>query len=201
MEELSYGLPRALLKQDLLTPEEIAAHGVNYEEVDISALIGSLPEQRLLESLGRDGMILLPGPPKPMSLMDIRALWKNFFFMPGGEELYQDSDDAFARSDKIDALGWLACPRDFLSSHSMGLERAEQIDLVRAPWMISKVPEAVWILATYYKTRGYNLLKGGYAHAAVGFGKGGIEITECWDGRRLDSLGVAPIRKFMTLSD
>jgi len=200
-----YTLAREILGDDFISPEEIAeARGLTYTDEQIEELGSSLPSQEVLEWCRDNDYILVAGPPKAMSLLDIRELERSHFYSKQGG-WYSNEDEAFARNDKAETR-WLVI-RKTPVPNSTRKNWEEQQALLSDVEITPNIAELVWTLTTYKAVRDTYLLPSLYARTSsvdsdgnrvhVGiFGRDGLDVGNWLVGSRYSSLGVSAARKF-----
>lgn len=200
-----YDLAKSVLGKDFISPEEIAtARGVTYTDEQLAKFSDTLPAQDVLEWCRDNGMMLVAGPPKAMSLLDIRAIKTDYFYSKEGG-WYTENKQKFAQGDKAESI-WIALRKEPVAD-SLGKNWSQQSELVVLPMTVPNAAEAVWGLTAYKAVRGIYLLPDLYVRTSslvsdgdrvsVGiFGAGGLGIDGSWGRRRRDGLGLASARKF-----
>lgn len=204
-ETPAYELAKNILGRDFISPEEIAAaRGLAYTDEQLATFGNTLPTQEVLEWCRNNGMMLVAGPPKSMSLLDVRAVKVGYFYSKEGG-WYAESKQKFARIDKVETV-WIALRKEPVVG-SPNRNWAEQSALVSGPMSVPNAAEAAWGLTTYKAARDEYLLSGlyvrtssfdsdGYHVGVGGFGVGGLGVSNYWDLNRRASLGLAGSRKF-----
>ncbi len=157
-----YDVARQILGADFISPEEIAkARGLAYTEDQLTLLRNKLPDQAVFEQLRDNGMMLVAGPPIAMNMLDVRAVHVDFFNWKGpirnNSGWYDQESEKFARSDKVEALTWIAFHKEPLQD-SLGKTWVEQQTLISEPVVIPNAAEVAWALTTYLSVRGVCLL-------------------------------------------
>lgn len=200
-----YSLARTILGKDFISPEEIAtARGLIYTDEQLATFGDTLPAQDILEWCRDNGMMLVAGPPKALSLLDIRAIKTDYFYSNKGG-WYADKAQKFARDDKAEPV-WIALRKEPVAD-SFSKNWSEQSEFVTVPMVVPNAAEAAWGLTTYKAVRGIYLLPNVYVrtssidsgghHVYVGlFDAKGLVVYSRWDGYRYVYLGVASARKF-----
>jgi len=201
----NYDLARTILGKDFISPEEIAtARGLTYTDEQLAKFGDTLPTQEALEWCRDNGTMLVAGPPKSMSLLDIRSLKAGYFYSKQGG-WYSESAQKFARADKVEPI-WIALSKEPVAG-SLSSNWSEQSNLVVEPMVVPNAAEAVWGLTTYKAVRGKYLLPNLYVRTSscdsggdrvnVGhFDSEGLNVNDFWDSNRSGSLGVSVARKF-----
>ncbi|HEY4519493.1 MAG TPA: hypothetical protein VJH33_00440 [Candidatus Paceibacterota bacterium] len=201
----SYELARSILGKDFISPEEVTtARGVTYTDEQLATFRDTLPAQEVLEWCRNNGMMLIAGPPKNMSLLDVRALKTDYFYTKKNN-WYSSKSERFAKNDKAEPV-WIALRKKPVE-RSFNKDWNEQKELVAPPNVVPNVAELVWALTTYKAVRGVYLLPNVYVRTSsvdsdgdrvdVGpFAAGGLLVGHSWDDDRLSRLGVSASRKF-----
>ncbi len=201
-----YALAREILGDDFIAPEEIAeARGLAYTDEQIKELGSSLPSQEVLEWCRDNDCMLVAGPPKAKSLLDIRDLERDYFYSKRGG-WYADEAEAFARNDKV-YCRWLII-RKTPVENSTNKNWDEQQALLSDVEITPNIAELVWALTTYKAVRDIYLLPSLYVRTSsvdsvgsrvyVGiFDRHGLCVVLLWiDDDRDSDLGVSAARKF-----
>lgn len=200
----NYDTARTILGQDFISPEEIAtARGVTYTDEQLAKFGDSLPDQEALEWCRDNGMMLVAGPPKAMSLLDVRSIKADYFYSKEGG-WYADKAQKFAKNDKAEPV-WIALRKEPVAD-SRNKTWPDQQELVSAPMAVPNVAEAVWGITTYKAVRGVYLLPDVYVRTSsvdsggnrvrVGdFDADGLRVDLYWDGHRDSDLGVSASRQ------
>jgi hypothetical protein len=194
---------RLILGDDFIFPDEIAeARGLSYVEDQIRQLADTIPSEDILRWLKENNFCLLPGPPQPMSLLDVRSLESKLFYSESGGWYI---DQKFAKNDKANCE-WLAIRKDPVSN-STHKTWEEQLTLLSKEERVPNAGEMSWFITTYYKVRNVRLFESIYVrtssvdsggdHVNLGdFDDEGLGVN-CWYGcSRDDDIGLASARKF-----
>ncbi len=206
-----YTLARSILGADFISADEIAtARGLAYTEDQLTELGKKLPDQATLEALRDNGMMLVAGPPTAMTMLDVRAVHADYFYSKGPEQndsgWYDEANEKFARTDKVEALCWIAFRKEPVED-SLNKTWSDQQALVVEPMMVPNAAEATWALTTCKAVRDIYLLDNLYVRTSsldsdghrvyVGvFDAGGLNVYSDWDDDRNGDLGVSAGRKF-----
>ena len=201
----NYDLAKTILGKGFISPEEIAtARGLTYTDEQLAKFGDTLPAQDVLEWCRDNGMMLVAGPPKPMSTLDIRSIKIDYFDSREGG-WYSNKSEKFARNDKAEPV-WIALRKEPVAE-SLNRNWSEQSDLVAEPMVVPNAAEALWGFTTYKAVRSIYLLPnlcvrtsslvsdGHHVHVGI-FGALGLLVYSNWDSRRVDLLGLASARKF-----
>jgi hypothetical protein len=198
-------LARLILGDDYITAEEVAnAYGVTYTDEQLEHFADTLPDTQTILWLRANGYMLVAGMPTEMNILQVREL-DNKVFYSKTEGWYAESEQKFAREDKVACGEWLEIRKEEVPN-SLRKTWDEQQDLITEVEHIPNASEVSYAITAYFKVRGIYLLRGKYIrtssvsadgnHVFVGnFGKDGLRVDNCWDDLRYDNLGVASARK------
>jgi len=201
----NYDLAKTILGKGFISPEEIAtARGLTYTDEQLAKFGDTLPAQDVLEWCRDNGMMLVAGPPKPMSTLDIRSIKIDYFDSREGG-WYSNKSEKFARNDKAEPV-WIALRKEPVAE-SLNRNWSEQSDLVAEPMVVPNAAEALWGFTTYKAVRSIYLLPNLCVrtssvvsdgnHVSVGlFDAEGLHVDSIWGLKRYDLLGLASARKF-----
>lgn len=192
-----------ILGRGFIPPQEVVAAnlGMQYNLMQCEELKHSIPGAKVLSELQRGCYGLVPQPPKPMSLLDIRHL------VP---ELFQERNQAwyeqnrFPRNDRT-REGWLAVRAAPLNG-SVGKPFAEQCSLVGPEDWVPNVAEVAWFASVFFRVRRIRLYSAFQVRTAsrddigrpvdVGqFNVDGMMITSFFDYYECGLRGLAVARK------
>lgn len=207
----NYEATRTILGVDFISADEIAAaRGLAYTEDQLIELGRKLPDQATLEALRDNDMMLVAGPPTAMTMLDVRAVHADFFYVKGPEQndsgWYEQAHERFARTNKVEALCWIAFRKEPVED-SLNKTWPDQRALVVEPMLVPNAAEAAWALTTYKAVRDICLLDvvcvrtssvdfGGHRVNIGDFGADGLRVDGYWDFVRCSRLGVSAARKF-----
>ncbi len=199
-------LADTVLGNDVIFPEEITvARGLSYAKDQIRHLIDTLPSYDVLVWLKMNNFCLMPGPPTPMSLLDVRFLEPKLFFSES-DGWYADPRQDFARYDKA-ICEWLAIRKDPVPD-STRKNCNEQLMLLSEHEEVPNAGEMSWFITTFYKVRGVRLFEAIYirtssmdsgdAYVTFGsFDEVGLGVNH-WRGHSgQGDLGLAPARRLV----
>lgn len=200
-----YELASAILGKDFITPEEIASArpGIVYTEAQLEEFESTLPSREELDWLRDNGFMLVAGPPRSMSLLEIRDLKNEYLYSKTGG-WYSNDKEKFSRDDKA-STRWLKLRKGPVPN-STSKNWSEQQPLLSDIDYVPNAAEATWGATSYKAVRGVYLLPNVYVRTSsldsVGFrvgvgifGAGGLDVYGYWDDRRSDLLGLASARK------
>ncbi|MBI2100657.1 MAG: hypothetical protein HYT47_01390 [Candidatus Vogelbacteria bacterium] len=200
-----YELAKSILGQDFILPEEIAkARGVFYTGEQLAKFDETLPAPDALEWCRDNSMMLVAGPPRAMSFLDVRAI-KTDFFYPKTAGWYLNKKQKFSHRDKVEPI-WIALRKEPIAD-SFAKNWGEQNELIAAPMVVPNAAEAVWGLTTYKAVRDIYLLPNLYVRTSsldsfghrvgVGFFDAkGLDVSLWNDDYRYDRVGLSSARKF-----
>jgi hypothetical protein len=200
--ETKYITAQQILGGDFICPYAVSkTRLVPYSSEQFASLHDSLPSVTDLGWCRQNKMILLPGPPIAMSLLDVHALKPEYLKL--GPFCHDNVNKRFAQSDKIEALCWIAFHKEELVD-TLPDQRAPVAELMT----ISNVAEAVWVLTIRKAVHGIHLPEHLYLRTSsmnsrgecvfVGlFGDDVLCVDDYWFGEgRYFRLGFARSRKF-----
>jgi hypothetical protein len=148
----NYDLARTILGKDFISPEEIAkSRKIVYTDEQFAMFSDALPAQDVLEWCRDYGYMLVAGPPKEMSLLDIRALHKPYFYSKDGG-WYAEQKEAFARDDKA-TTAWILLRKEPVPD-SLDKNWDEQQALLSKVEVVPNAAATTWCLTTYKVVRG-----------------------------------------------
>lgn len=194
-----------ILGDDFISPQEVAsARGLTYSDEQLEHLASTLPSQEILAELRSDGYMLVAGPPREMSLLDIRNHNPQLFYSKLGG-WFSTRAEKFAWRDKVGS-GWLALRKAPVSGFTRRTW-SEQQDLLKDTERVPNIAEAVWGFTTYATVRGTRLVPSVYVRTSSvdsfgrrvsvgGFGDVGLRIRRWSSDYRRAFLGVSSSRKF-----
>ncbi|MDP2586323.1 MAG: hypothetical protein Q8P32_00925 [Candidatus Komeilibacteria bacterium] len=201
----AYEFARLTLGRAFITPEEVmrARRGVVYTPEQLTEFKRILPTQDIIQWAKSNGFILVAGPAKPLSLLEIRDLDPIFFYAKSGD-WYAGDAEKFSRDDKVDVT-WLMVRKEAVQD-SFSKSWTEQTALLLEVEYVPNVAEVAWAVTTYKAVRGIYLMPNFYVRTSsvdalgnrvpVGlFGASGLAINDCWDVDRHGALAVVSARK------
>lgn len=201
----NYELARTILGKDFVSSEEIAqARGLAYTEDQLATFGNTLPARNVLEWCRDNGYMLVAGPPRPLSLLEIRDLNPEYFYTKMGG-WYAHKKERFSRDEKV-PVKWLMLRKGPVPE-STNTDWEEQQMLLSDVERVPNDAEVEWGVTTYKAARNIYLLPDIYVRTAslgsdghrvrVGlFDARGLDVNYRWDGSRLSFLGLASARKF-----
>ena len=204
-----YDLARTILGKDFISPEEIAkSRKIVYTDEQFAAFGDTLPAQDVLEWFRDNGFMLVAGPPKEMSLLDIRALHAPYFYSKEGG-WYANEKETFARNDKA-TTAWIALRKEPVPD-SLNKNWDEQQALLSEFEVVPNAAATTWAVTTYKAVMGFYLLKNVYVRTSsrdsdgvrvvVGrFDDTGLDVGSYWGDDRVSSLGIVSVRESRTLN-
>jgi hypothetical protein len=198
-----YDLVRTILGKDFISPEDImkSRKGIVYTDEQLAQFGDTVPSQEVLEWCRDNGYMLIAGPNRPMSLLEVRSLKKDYFYSKEGGWY---AEQAFAQNDKAETR-WIMLRKEPVPQ-STSKNWNEQQALLSENEVTPNVAEVAWCVTTYKAVRNTYLLPSVYVRTSsldsdgdrvrVGsFDAGGLIVSFYWDDRRDGDLGVSAARK------
>jgi hypothetical protein len=197
-----YTLAQTILGKDFITPEEVAkSRGITYTEDQMAKFGDTLPSQEVLVWCRDNGYMVVAGPNKPMSLLEVCEMRSGYFYSKSGGWY---SDQKFVRNDKADTR-WIMVRKEPVPE-STSKTWNEQQALLSDVEITPNAAEFVWAVTTYKAVRDVYLFGGIYTRTSSldsgggrvivgGFDDEGLNVI-CWHGdRRSFGFGVSSARK------
>lgn len=153
---------KAILGADFIRPQELHRQwkAIYYHPEQIQQLLDTMPEAKTLRHLQKNDFVLLPGPPRPFSLLDILKLEPSLF-----DELNDVSwetgswkDEWWAKDEKV-SFGWLAL-RKFIDPELFDKSLSSQLAQLSSDRRVPSAMELAWGLNVYRLLRGGLLFHG-----------------------------------------
>src|SRR3989344_2128743 len=146
-----YGIARAILGDDFLTPEEIATtRRLVYTDEQLAQAAETLPSQEVLEWFRDHNFFLVAGPPSERSLLEVRELKPERFLSQSGG-WYAHARETFSRVDKV-GPGWIAISKGPIPG-SLNLVWEAQQKLLSEREYVPHAAATTWGLTTYEVVR------------------------------------------------
>lgn len=175
--------------------------GIVYTDEQLSQFGDTVPSQEALEWCRDNGYILIAGPNRPMSLLEVRSLKKDYFYSKEGGWYFEQ---AVAQNDKAETR-WIMLRKEPVPQ-STSKNWNEQQALLSEDEVTPNVAEVAWCVTTYKAVRNTYLLSSVYVRTSsldsdgdrvfVGsFGAKGLSVYSYWGGYRRGYLGVSAARK------
>ena len=201
----NYDLARTILGKDFISPEQIAKScKLVYTDEQLATFGDTLPAQDVLEWCRENGYILVAGPPRAISLLEIRDLQPNYFYSKQGG-WYAESKEVFSRRDRA-ATAWIMLRKESVPE-SQRKSWDKQQTLLSEFEIVPNAAETAWAITTYKAVRGVYLLPNVYVRTSSldsvgdrvsvgGFDEGGLSVGNGrWDVYRSGDLGLSSARK------
>jgi hypothetical protein len=149
-----------ILGNDFITPEEVmdTRRGFVYTPDQIVQFEKTIPEQEELEWLRDNGYMLVPGPAKSMSLLDIMEEPNDKYFDLSFIGWCKGDEQRFSRYDRV-KVKWLKLRKNEVPN-SIFKNADEQQALLSPLEYVPNVAEVAWGIITYKLLRSTGLLKG-----------------------------------------
>ncbi|MBU0613827.1 hypothetical protein KJ766_00895 [Patescibacteria group bacterium] len=176
-----------MLGENFIDPIRVMARVMNVMDIDytdaqLAALVASLPDGEELEWCKRNDFVLVPGPPKSLTL----ACGKQPF-----------------RDDLVNP-GWLMHAKNPVPN-SAGKSWKEQLGLVDSPESIPNASELIWISWLHEAVKRIRLMEGvklrtssvsGTKRHIVVYNRNGVGTEKWSDTRKRPDLCITTIRRF-----
>lgn len=205
MKAPDYELVRTILGKDFISPEDVmnSRKGITYTEEQLAQFGETVPAQEILEWCRDNNFMLVAGPNRPMSLLEIRTMKNGYFYSKEGG-WYAEQKQKFSQNDKVETK-WYMIRKDIVPE-STSKNWDEQHALIADTEFVPNAPEFVWAITTYKAVRGIYLFGGIYTrtssldsvgnHVLVGyFDDEGLDVNNDWDSDRDGNLGLSVARK------
>lgn len=205
MKAPDYELVRTILGKDFISPEEImkSRKGVNYTEEQLAQFGETVPTQEILEWCRDNSYMLVAGPNRPMSLLEIRTMKNGYFYSKEGG-WYAEQKQKFSQNDKVETK-WYMIRKDIVPE-STSKNWDEQHALISDAEFVPNASEFTWAITTYKAVRGIYLFGGIYARTSsldsdgdhvyvCDFDDRGLRVGNDWDSSRDSFLGLSVARK------
>ncbi len=204
MSLANQNMAHVILGKDFITPENImgADKNIVYTDEQLSQFVDTVPSRELLGWCRDNNYMLVAGPNHPMSLLEVRALRKDYFYSEEGDWC---AEQKFAEIDKAETR-WIMLRKEPVPG-SILKNWSEQQALLSEAEVTPNPAEVVWCLATYKAVRGIYLLPNVYVrtssctnhphfHVIVGnFDARDLLIDFTWDDNRFSDVWLASARK------
>lgn len=200
----NYTLARTILGKDFISPEEVAkTRQLAYTDEQLAKFGETLPSQSVLEWLRDNGFILVAGPPRDMSLLDILAL-HNLYFYSKTDGWYANNSEKFARDDKVASV-WVTLRKEPVPG-STSKTWDQQQTLLSEVEVTPNAAATTWAVTTYKAVRNIYLFPNVYVRTSScgsegnrvrvgGFDDRGLNVNDYWDHTPDHDFGVASSRK------
>ena len=203
IEISGYKLAKTILGKDFISPEDVmnSRKGITYTDEQLAMFGETVPAQEILEWCRDNNIMLVAGPNRPMSLIEIRTMKNGYFYSKEGGWY---ADQKFAESDKVETKWYMI--RKNPAPESTSKIWIEQQALISDVETVPNSAEFTWAITTYKAVRGTYLFGGIYARTSslgsvggrvsVGdFDDKGLNVSNDWDSNRSSILGLSVARK------
>lgn len=200
-----YDLARTILGKDFICPEDVmkSRKNVVYTDDQLAQFGDTVPSQEVLEWCRDNGYMLVAGPNRPMSLLEVRDLKRDYFYSKEGGWY---AEQKFAQNDKADTRWIMLRKEPVPESTSTNKTWNELQALLSDDEVTPNVAEVAWCVTTFKAVRNTYLLPSVYVRTSsldsdgrrvnVGlFNVVGLFVDRCWDVYRNGYLGVSSARK------
>ena len=196
----TYELACSILKCDFITPEEVlAARNLveEYTSEQFRQFDKTLPSEDILHWLRDNNYMLVAGPPKPMSLLDIFHLNPRIFCSSNGDRSTEEEKlKKLSCKDKV-GTNWLTLRRGIGYESIFPKKRKEQLKMLSKEERVPNIAEAAWCFTTYkkvcmqgpsfdkfFRTSSTSSVSRKRNHIYIGFSnKGILHIDSCSDNQ------------------
>lgn len=205
MKAPDYELVRTILGKDFISPEDVmnSRKGITYTDEQIAQFGETVPAQEILEWCRDNSYMLVAGPNRPMSLLEIRTMKNGYFYSKKGG-WYAEQKQKFSQNDKVETK-WYMIRKDIVPE-STSKNWDKQHSLISDAEFVPNASEFTWAITTYKAVRGIYLFGGIYARTSslgsngfrvyVGrFDGQGLVVSSDWDGDRDGMFGLSVARK------
>lgn len=199
-----YKLAYAILGKDFISPEDVmnSRKGITYTEEQLTNFSETIPAQQIIKWCRDNNYMLVAGPNIPMSLLDIRDLKSDYFYIR--EYGWYASNKKFSQNDKVETV-WCMVRKDVVPK-SISKNWEEQQSLISDVEIIPNAAEFIWVITTYKAVRDIYLFGGIYARTSsldsdeyyvyIGcFGDEGLAVSYYWYDTSNCILGLSVARK------
>ena len=198
-----YDLARTILGKDFISPENVmkSRKAIVYTDDQLAQFGDTVPKPEVLEWCRDNGYILVAGPNRPMSLLEVRDLKRGHFYSKEGGWY---AEQKFAENDKADTR-WILLRKEPVPG-STSKNWNEQQALLSDDEVTPNVAEVAWCVTTFKAVRNTYLLPSVYVRTSslvsdgnrvnVGdFDAKGLNVNNYWDDNRNGNLGVSAVRQ------
>lgn len=154
-----YELVRTILGEDFISPEDVmkSCKDIIYTKKQIVKFRETVPAQEILEWCHDNEYMVVAGPNRPMSLLDIRSI-KNDYFLKEKDRLY--TTETFYLEDKVETKWYMIRKIPMLDLSSK--QREQQMKILSGIEVIPNSAEFIWALIIYKEIRNISLFEGTY---------------------------------------
>lgn len=153
--ESSFTNAHNIFCEDFIGPNEIMEKfDIVYDDERKKLLKGTVPSSLILQKYRRREYVLIPGPPKSLSVCEVCALKNDFIFEL--KSFVSDHKNTRFIKDVVEP-GWICFPKHILLD-SLGKPMSEQLAYIPKKTDIRNVAVVLWSLLVYYTVRGRMLL-------------------------------------------
>ena len=138
---------------DFISPQEVeSARGIIYTTAQLKSLERTFPSAEALVYCQQNNYAVMPAPPHPLSLFEIRALNEDLFFVKSNQDGHAwYTDRPFFKFEKTSS-GWLAICKESVQGSCGELWEKQESRLVGREY-VPTVTELGWFATTYYLVR------------------------------------------------
>lgn len=205
---IGFDVARGILKDDFLSPEEIAGiYGTAYSDSELKNFDRTLPSIKLLAWLSLNGYMLVAGPPTNLNLLQVMDFNRGLFQVKGCG-WSRDDVQIFSRNDLVLGLDWVAVRKKSVPGSFNQTWEAQKKLIVPCTY-VPNITQVSYASTAYCRLRSPYLFQDNYvrtssvsaagAHVIIGNpGAEGFVITTCWGDDAGDSnVGISSARSFI----
>lgn len=158
-EDPTYEVARSILGEDFISPDEVmrARRGVVYSERQLQRFALTTPPPGVLQWCKENGYILVPGPHRALSLLDVRDLEAQYFSEHFGRIEKWESHRRESMFGDTVRSAWIALRKE-PTPDSLGKSFSEQLLLLSDEEVVPNAAEVVWCVTTYKAVKGVFLI-------------------------------------------
>jgi hypothetical protein len=195
---------REILGIDFISPEEVSSTlGLSYDGDLQNKFLNGTPSIEDLGGLHTNKTILIPGPPRPLSLEEIFNLFPQYFSNRG--QFLDRENSTFFTSYTV-KTNWIAL-RKVPIENSLNLSWGSQMSFIKSTRFLPNIAEIAWCLIVFHQLRSVFLLNDLYVRSTssasdssqvcIGnLGTEGFRIFNYGNTERLSTLGLITARRF-----
>ncbi len=152
-----YELAHTILGKNFISPEDVmnSRKGITYTDEQLAQFGETVPAQEILQWCRDNNFVLVAGPNRPMSLIEIRNLDKSYFYPEEGGEAanwwYTEKRQKFAQNEKV-GVNWYMICKD-VDSDSIFKCWDNQLALISENEFVPNAAEIAWAITVYKAVR------------------------------------------------
>ncbi len=199
MKNEKYELVRNILGEDFISPEDVmhSCKEITYSNEQLAHFSKTVPTQEILQWCRDNNFILIAGPNRPISLIEVREI-NNKYFRRKEKAWY--TNQKFSNEENVEPKWYMI--RKYAAPYSTFKNWKEQELLISNDKFVPNAPEFVWAITIYRDLRGIYLfneisirtssLDNDKDNVAIGlFNKEGLIVAGVRNYCRSKTLGIA----------